>query len=86
MEEMVSRRGIKRQWNVNSSTCHGRNDMRKENRKNGITYHLLVQEMEFIVSLRDMKRHGWTINSNTCHVLTKYKVRVRYMHVCTWSN
>ena len=57
--------------------------MCKINRKNGITYHLLVQEMEFIVSLRDMKRHGWTINSNIyipCIYLHNIKIQV-YMYM-----
>ena len=30
------------------------------------------------MSWRGMERDGWTINSNTCHVLTQYKIRVRY--------
>ena len=34
-----------------------------------------------MVSSRGMKRCGSAMNSNTCHVLTQYKVRVRYIYI-----
>ena len=38
---------------------------------------MLARDMEFIMTLRGMNRDGWPINSNTCLVHTKHKVRVR---------
>ena len=63
---------------MNSSTCdvHTHFEIRVSNAHGQIRVsdHLpamLAQDMEQIVSWRGMNRHGWAINSSTCHVHTQ---------------